>query len=113
MNDREPGVGADDDHNPLVGAGRSIVAAGGWCAPTETIYDIAQSGSHRPINHIVINDDIRIGGDQFEMGSLKHNVDEGTVTITFVDVQTLMVAYTDAMNQGSEAARLNQREESP
>ncbi len=48
----------------------------------------------RPIEAIVINGKHYIDGSDFEQG-MTHDVDTGTVTITFANVQTLEVQYKD------------------
>jgi hypothetical protein len=52
----------------------------------------------RPIHHIRVNG-VRIDGDQFEMGSLSHDVATGTVDITFCNVHTLEIIYTDTQER--------------
>lgn len=65
-------------------------------APSTTVQWVDAPGP-MPIDRIAIDGHV-IHGTEFEMGSLRHDVDHGTVALTFCDVRVLEILYAHMLN---------------
>lgn len=83
---------------PVAQEAHPMEVAGRLDLPAE-MFDKLRTKAFRPIEHIVINQGHPISGEEFAMGSLRHDVDTGEVTITYVNVHTLQVVYKDQVQR--------------
>jgi hypothetical protein len=58
-----------------------------------------------PMDHLVI-DDLVIPADRFSMGGVDHDVDAGTVTVTFCNVRRVETVYRHMLIGTKEASCL-------
>jgi hypothetical protein len=88
----------DDIHGPF--PAEHDTGPSGSAPPTPS--PPSSTSGPMPIDHVVIRDGLDqshiIEGSQFAQGGLKHDVDQGAVTVTFVNVRSLEVIYKHMLN---------------